>query len=166
MDSVIEQKPEKNQPYVAGQEIELTLSGGSLIIPDFTGMTIQNAVVHIEQNELNIGEITMQSTDEETEFGIVLSQSPITGSMAILDTSISMTVGVPATLNNAIIAIPIPELAESAALRVTLSVNGNEVEQYQGMTQSGKASTSVFLLSTAEQGPLRMLRVSEQPGIL
>jgi len=153
VDSVIAQKPEKDQVYVAGQEIELTLSGGSIIIPELTGMAMQSAISLIEQNSLKIGELTMQSSEDEDEYGVVLSQSPISGSMAILDTSITLTIGVPATLNNAIVTIPIPAMTESATLRVTLSVNGSEVEQYQGMTQSGQAYTTIFLLSTAEQGP-------------
>ena len=152
VDSVIEQKPEKGEPYVAGQEIQLTLSGGSVIIPDMTGMTIQSAVTLIEQNSLNLGEFVMQSTEVEEDYGMVLSQSPIAGSMAILDTSVTMTVGVPATLYNAVVAVSIPEMTESVPLRITLLVNGSEEEQYQGMAQSGKSYTSAFLLSTAEQG--------------
>ncbi|MFH1513391.1 MAG: Stk1 family PASTA domain-containing Ser/Thr kinase [Bacillota bacterium] len=153
VDIVIAQKPEKNQPYVAGQEIELTLSGGSIIIPDLTGVALQNAVALISTNALKLGDMTLENSDDAGDVGTVLSQSPIAGSMAILDTSMSLTIGVPATLNNAVVFIPIPEMAESAALRVTLSVSGTEVEQYAGMTQPGKAYTSVFLLSTAEQGP-------------
>ncbi len=153
VDTVIEQKPEKSQPYMVGQEIELTLSGGSIIIPDMSGMSIQSAVSLIDQNALKIGEFVLESTEVEADYGMVQSQSPIGGSMAILDTSVTLTIGVPATLNNAIVTIPIPEMTESAALRVTLLVNGSEVEQFQGMTQSGKAYTTVFLLSTAEQGP-------------
>ena len=152
VDSVIEQKPEKGEPYVAGQEIQLTLSGGSIIIPDMTGMTIQSAVTLIEQNSLNLGEFVMQSTEVEEDYGMVLSQSPIAGSMAILDTSVTMTVGVPATLYNAVVAVSIPEMTESVTLRITLLVNGLEEEQYQGMAQSGKSYTSAFLLSVPEQG--------------
>jgi eukaryotic-like serine/threonine-protein kinase len=153
VDIVIEQKPEKDQPYVSGQEIQLTLSGGSIIIPDLSGIPMQSAVARIEQNALKLGDITMEGTDEDVNIGIVTAQSPIAGSMAILDTSVSLTVGVSATLNNAVVAIPIPEMEKSAQLRVTLTVNGSEKEQYQGTTQGGKAYTGVFLLSTAEQGP-------------
>ncbi len=153
VDTVIAQKPEKNQPYVAGQEIELTLSGGSIIIPDLTGMALQGAVALISANALKLGDMTLENSDNADDVGMVLSQSPIAGSMAILDTSMSLTIGVPATLNNAVVFIPIPEMAESAALRVTLSVNGTETEQYTAMTQPGSAYTNVFLLSTAEQGP-------------
>lgn len=153
VDTVIEQKPEKSQPYSSGQEIELTLSGGSIIIPDTTGMALQSAVSLLDQNALKLGEFVLESTEVEADYGTVLSQSPIAGSMAILDTSVTLTIGVPATLNNAIVTIPIPEMPESAALHVTLLVDGSEVEQYQGMTQSGKAYNTVLLLSTAGQGP-------------
>ena len=153
VDTVISQKPEKDQPYVAKQEIELTLSGGSVIIPELTGMTMQSAVAQLELNTLQLGEIATQSTENEEEYEMVLSQSPISGTLAILDTNVTLTIGVPATLNNAVITIPIPEMTESAVLKVTLLVNGSEMEQYQGMTQTGKAYTSIFLLSTAEQGP-------------
>lgn len=153
VDTVIAQNPAKNEPYIAGQEIELTLSGGSVIIPDLSGMTLQNAVTQIGQNKLVLGDVVLESTEIEDEYGIVLSQTPLSGSMAILDTNVALTIGVPATLNNAVISIPIPEMSESAALRVTLLVNGEETEQYQGMTQSGKAYNTICLLSTAEQGP-------------
>lgn len=153
VDTVIAQKPEKNEPYVEGQEIELTLSGGSVIIPDLSDLKLQAALTQLEQNNLELGDYIMESTDSEDEYGVVLSQTPIAGSMAILNTSVSLTLGVPATLNNAVVTIPIPEMTESAALRVTLLVSGTEVEQYQGMTQSGDAYTAAFLISTAEQGP-------------
>jgi len=153
VDTVLAQSPAEDEPYVVGQEIELTLSGGSIIIPDLSGMTIQNALAQIAQNDLNIDDVVMESTETEEEFGIVLSQTPIAGSMAILNMGVSLTVGVPATLNNAVVSIDIPEMPESAALRVTLLANGTEEEQYQGMTQSGKAYTTIFLLSTAQQGP-------------
>jgi len=153
VDTVIAQKPAKNEPYVEGQEIELTLSGGSIIIPDLSDMAMQTALNLLEQNDLQLGDIIMESTEMEEEYGVILSQTPIAGSMAILDTSVSLTIGVPATLNNAVITIPIPDMTESAALRVTLLVNSTEVEQYQGMTQSGKAYDAIYLLSTAEQGP-------------
>ena len=157
VDTVTEQKPAKNEPYVAGQEIELTLSGGSIIIPDFSQMTMQAAVSLIEQDALEIEGFDTENTEDEEEYGIVLSQSPIAGTNAILYTDVTLTIGVPATLNNAIITIPIPELPESQSLRVTLLANEMETEQYQGMTQSGKSYTGIFLLSTAEQGPLYML---------
>lgn len=153
VDIVIEQMPQQEQPYVAGQEIQLTLSGGSIIIPDLAGLPMQDAVTMIEQNALKLGDLAMEETEENENFGVVTAQSPIAGSLSILDTSVSLTIGVPATLYNAVIAIPIPETEKTAQLRVTLAADGSETEQYGGTTPGGKAYTGVFLLSTAKQGP-------------
>ena len=94
VDTVIAQKPEKNQPYVAGQEIELTLSGGSAIIPELTDMTLETAQSIIDQDLLHIGEVTLQKSEVLETYGKILSQTPVAGSMAILDTNISLTVAV------------------------------------------------------------------------
>jgi len=152
VDTVIAQNPEKNQPYVSGQEIELTLSGGSVIIPELTGISLETALTLLDQDSLQIGEITLEKTEVIESQGIILSQKPGAGSMAILDTSITMTVGVPAALYNAVVFIPIPQTTESAELRVTLVIHETEEEQYQGMTRIGNAYTNVVLLSASEEG--------------
>ncbi|MBN1778220.1 MAG: Stk1 family PASTA domain-containing Ser/Thr kinase [Clostridiales bacterium] len=152
VDTVIAQKPEKGQPYVSGQEIELTLSGGSVIIPELTGITLETALTLINQDSLLIGEITLERTEVIESHGIILKQEPVAGSMAILNTSITMTVGVPAALCNGVIYIPIPDTTESAELRVTLVIDDAEEMKYQGLTRVGNACTNVVLLNSTNEG--------------
>lgn len=152
VDTVIAQKPEKNQPYVVGQEIELTLSGGSAIIPELTGMTLENAQSLIDQDMLYIGDITLSKSEVVENHGIILSQVPIAGSMAILDTGISLTIGVPPALQSAVVFIPVPDTAQSAVLTVTLVVDNTEVEEFKGNTRVGSAYSHAVLLSVAQEG--------------
>jgi eukaryotic-like serine/threonine-protein kinase len=152
VDTVIAQKPEKNQPYVVGQEIELTLSGGSVIIPELTRIPLETAQTLIDQDLLKIGEITLEKSEVNESYGLVLSQSPIAGSMVTLDTSLAMTVGVPAALHSAVLLVPIPATTETTKLTVTLTIGGAEEEKYQTMTRVGNAYTAVVLLSSADEG--------------
>ena len=152
VDTVTAQNPEKGQPYIAGQEIEITLSGGSVIIPEITGISLEIALTLINQDSLQIADITLEKSEVTENHGIILSQSPVAGSMAILNTSISITIGVPASLYNTVVFIPISQTMQSNELRVTLLVNDVEEEQYVASTRVGNAYTCIVLLSTASEG--------------
>ncbi|HPJ02236.1 MAG TPA: Stk1 family PASTA domain-containing Ser/Thr kinase [Candidatus Limiplasma sp.] len=152
VDTVIAQKPEKNQPYIVGQEIELTLSGGSAIIPELTNLTFETAQTLIDQDTLKIGVITLEKTEVAESNGVVLSQTPIAGSVVTLDTNIAMTVGVPSALHSAVVSVPIPEMAEAKELSVSLVIGDYEEQVFQGMTRVGQAYTAVVLISVAEEG--------------
>ena len=152
VDTVIAQKPEKNQPYIVGQEIELTLSGGSVIIPELTNLSLETAQTLIDQDTLKIGVITLEKTEVAESNGMVLSQTPIAGSVVTLDTSIAMTVGVPAALHSAVVSVPIPEMTDAKELSVTLVTGDYEERAFQGITRIGQAYTTVVLVSVADEG--------------
>ncbi|MBE0601299.1 MAG: Stk1 family PASTA domain-containing Ser/Thr kinase [Firmicutes bacterium] len=152
VDTVIGQKPDKGQPYAAGQEIELTLSGGSVIIPELTNIPLETAQTLIDQDTLRIGEITLDKSEVTTNYGMVLSQTPIAGSVVTLDTGVSMTVGVPAALHSAVALIPIPATTEAGELKVTLTIGDTQENQYTGTTRVGNAYHAVVILSLAEEG--------------
>ena len=152
VDTVIAQKPEKNEPYVAGQEVELTLSGGSAIIPELTNIPLDTAQTLIDQDTLEIGPITLEKVEKNESVGIVLSQTPIAGAVVTLDTSISMTVGVPAAMHSAIVSVPIPAMQESKELELILTYGDTKEIEYSGMTRVGNAYTTVILVSNAEEG--------------
>lgn len=152
VDTVIAQKPEKNQPYVAGQEIEVTLSGGSVIIPELTDIPLETAKTLIDQDMLQVGEITLKKTEVSESYGVVLSQTPNAGSVVTLDTSVTLTVGVPAAMHSAVVLVPIPNSSETAELIVTLTVGDTREEQYRGTTRVGNAYDEVVLLNLSDEG--------------
>lgn len=152
VDTVIAQKPEKNQPYAAGQEIEVTLSGGSVIIPELTDIPLETAQTLIDQDMLQVGEITMKKTEVSESYGVVLSQTPSAGSVVTLDTSVTLTVGVPAALHSAIVLVPIPNTSETAELIVTLTIGDTQEEKYRGTTRVGNAYDEVVLLNLSDEG--------------
>ena len=50
LDTVIAQNPVKDEPSVLGQEIEVTVSGGSTLVPDLTGQPYEVALQLIQEN--------------------------------------------------------------------------------------------------------------------
>ncbi len=152
VDTVIAQKPENGQPYVAGQEVELTLSGGSVIIPELTNIPLETAQTLIDQDTLQLGDITLQKSEVSENYGLVLTQSPSAGSVVTLDTSITMTVGVPSALHSAVVLVPLPATTEAADLTVTLTVGDAQEEMYKGMTRVGSAYSAIVLLTLTDEG--------------
>ena len=128
-------------------------------------MTLETAQSIIDQDLLHIGEVTLQKSEVLETYGKILSQTPVAGSMAILDTNISLTVAVPAALHNAVVSIPIPATAESAPLRVTIVIDNTEVEEYQGQTRVGNAYTNVVLLSVGAGWYVYVLCVSGRRNV-
>ncbi len=153
VDTVIAQNPAADEPCVAGQEIEVTLSGGSTLVPDVTGQSYEEAVQLLSQNSLSVGK-TVYADAAEAQIGTVLSQTPAAGTMAILDTQITLTIGAQSKPYHAEININIPANNESVPLRVILIENNMEVEQYSGMTTEGGAYSVIIPVSSSINGPL------------
>ena len=152
VDTVIAQKPDKGEPYVVGQEIEVTLSGGSVIIPELTNIPLETAQSLIDQDVLQIGEIELVKTEVSESYGVVLTQTPSAGSVVTLDTSVTMSVGVPTALHSAVVLVPIPNTTEAGELIVTLTIGDTQEEEYSGTTRVGNAYTAIVLINLADEG--------------
>jgi serine/threonine protein kinase len=153
VDTVIAQNPQEGEPCSQGQEIAVTLSGGSTLVPDLTGKTYDEAVQLITENTLTVGNVVYGvATDDQ--IGKVLTQSPAAGTMAILDTQVTLTIGAKSKPYRTDVEIQIPAGSESVPLRVMLVENGTEVEQYNGMTTAGAAYSFIIPVSSTLSGTL------------
>lgn len=153
VDTVIAQNPQENQPCSVGQEIEVTLSGGSTLVPDFSGHTYEDALQMIKDNSLSAGKVVYGEASDD-QIGKVLAQTPTAGTMAVLDTQVTLTVGTKSKPYHADMNVNIPASDTSVPLRVTLMESGIEVEQYNGMTSAGDAYSMIVPVSSSQTGPL------------
>ena len=74
-DTVLKQIPEEGEMLPSGGVVQVTLSGGSVTLPDFVGMTRQEAFFLIQQLQLNLSEIREIPVDDSTQFERVAAQS-------------------------------------------------------------------------------------------
>ena len=154
VDTVIAQNPQANEGCVPGQEIEVTVSGGSTLVPDLSGQTYESALKLIEENNLSAGKVVYGDAPTKDQIGTVLSQTPAAGTMAVLDAQVVLTVGAQSKAYHADLDIDIPANPESVPLRVTLEENGQEIDQYNVMTAAGSAYSIIIPVSSSLSGSL------------
>ena len=154
VDTVIAQNPQKDEACMLGQEIEVTLSGGSTLVPDLSGQTYEDALAMIKENNLVAGKVIYGDVNSDDSIGKVLAQTPAAGTMAVLDTQVTLTIGAKGKAYHADMNVSIPAGAQSVPLRVTLEENGQEIEQYSGMTTAGDAYTVIIPVSSSQSGTL------------
>ena len=73
-DTVLSQNPEEGEMMPSGSVVQVTLSGGSVTLPDFVGMTRQEAFFMIQQLHLNLSEIREIPVDDSSQFERVAAQ--------------------------------------------------------------------------------------------
>ncbi len=73
-DTVLSQNPEEGEMMPSGSVVQVTLSGGSVSLPDFVGMTRQEAFFMIQQLHLNLSEIREIPVDDSSQFERVAAQ--------------------------------------------------------------------------------------------
>ena len=74
-DTVLKQIPDEGEMMPSGGVVQVTLSGGSVTLPDFVGMTRQEAFFLIQQLQLNLSEIREIPVDDSSQFERVAAQS-------------------------------------------------------------------------------------------
>lgn len=153
-DTVIGQNPLAGKPCVMGQEIEVTISGGSTLVPDLSKQTYDDALKLLKENNLSVGKVEYGEAASDDTIGTVLAQNPAAGTMAVLDTQVTLTIGIKGKAFHAEMTVEVPAGEQSVPLRVTLVENGEEVEQYSGMTNTGAAYSIIIPVSSGLSGPL------------
>ena len=73
-DTILEQTPGAGTMLTAGGIIQVTLSGGSVVIPKLTGLTRQEALTTADSLGLRITDVIEYATDDNTKFEIVADQ--------------------------------------------------------------------------------------------
>ena len=74
-DTVLSQNPGEGEMMPSGSVVQVVLSGGSVTLPNFVGMTRDEAMYQIQQLRLNIQEIRDIPVDDASQFERVAAQS-------------------------------------------------------------------------------------------
>ena len=99
-DTVLSQIPTEGEMMPYGSVVQVVLSGGSVTLPDFVGMTRQEALFQIQQLQLNLTEIREIPVDDASQYERVAAQffsdekaTPYAvGEQAMLHTQVTLAV--------------------------------------------------------------------------
>jgi serine/threonine-protein kinase len=121
-DTVMKQDPEAGEMKPDGSVVQVKLSGGSVTLPDFTGMTRQEALFLIQQLQLNILEIREIPVDDSSQYERVAAQlftnddgtvSYAAGDQVIQHTMVTLAVYVSNEPEAAVLTETVPDTAAS-----------------------------------------------------
>ncbi|MBQ9263759.1 MAG: protein kinase [Clostridia bacterium] len=73
-DTVLAQAPEEGEMLASGGVVQVILSGASVTLPNLVGMTRQEALMQIQQMQLNLTEIKEIPVDDPAQFDRVAAQ--------------------------------------------------------------------------------------------
>jgi eukaryotic-like serine/threonine-protein kinase len=132
VDTIISQTPLANEPYNAGDTVQVVVSGGSAIIPDLSNLSLEDAQAALAQNSLVPGEAQSEEVSDDALDGKIISQQPIGGSQVMPGTVVNFTVAESKSMRHkATVTLNIPKTTSGVHVRVTLvDLNNVETEKY------------------------------------
>ena len=148
--TVLSQSPQAGESAMTGSAIDLTVSGGRVVVPELTGEREEQALSRIEALGLESGLITYEIVDSPRQDGLVLSQSPQKFEEVLPGSEVELVVGYydrrryTASVN---VEVDVPQ--EGVTVRVTLvDAEGQESEMYAAThTDPGHLALDVLLRS-------------------
>lgn len=143
--TVISQNPEKGQPCIPGQEVEITVSGGSTMVPDVSGKTREEAAAALIENSLGEGKIDYVEVEDQKQVGLVMAQSPTAGTLAILDAQVSLTIAKESKEFHSQVTLVFPQGTQGKLLRVVLVEEETEVEQFAAIVTVADGVTPLMV---------------------
>lgn len=150
--TVLSQSPKAGVAFTPELAVELTISGGSTLIPEVRGYTRENAAEILLQSNLTEASPVYVETADPTQVGIVLAQSPAAGSVAVIDAPVTLTIGMESQPYQGELTLSLPDADFDRQLRVTLLIGGEERTEYEGVVEAGQQSVMLVPLSAAEEG--------------
>ena len=148
--TVLGQSPKAGDSFISGQSAELTISGGSTMVPDLTGRPHEEAVALLRDSSLTEGTPVYVEVTDASQVGQVLAQMPAVGTMAVLDAPVTLTVGIESEPYQGELSIDLPEADHDRTLRVTLELDGEERVEYEGTAAAAGGNVLVPLSATVE----------------
>ena len=152
--TVLEQIPLAGDGYTPGQSVELTISGGSAMVPEVAGRTLEEALNMLSESGLTAGKPVSVETTDRSQIGQVLAQTPTSGNMVVLGAPITLTVGIESQPYQGELSLSIPADEQERVLRVTLLINETETTEYEGTLAAGSESVMLIPLSATLSGDL------------
>jgi len=150
--TVLEQIPQAGDPYTPGQSVELTISGGSTMVPDVTGKSREEAIQLLLESNLSEASATFEPTTDPEQFDQVLAQNPVAGTICALGTPVSLTIGFESQPYQGELTLIVPESDHERVLRVAIFVNRSEVTKYEGTLAAGDQRVMVIPISANAPG--------------
>ena len=148
--TVLGQSPKAGDSFISGQSAELTISGGSTMVPDLTGRSHEEATAMLRESSLTEGTPVYVEVSEESQVGQVLAQMPAVGTMAVLDAPVTLTVGIESEPYQGELSLDLPAADHDRVLRVTLELSGEERLEYEGTVAASGGSVLVPLSATVK----------------
>jgi len=150
--TVLDQIPQANAPFVPGQTVELTISGGSTMVPELTGRSREDAIELLLESGLSEASATFVETTDPYQIGQVLAQNPVSGTMTALGSPVTLTIGIESQPYQGELALTVPESEKECVLRVMLVIDGNEVTEFEGTLASGNQRVMIIPISANISG--------------
>ncbi len=130
VNTILSQTPAANEPYNAGDTVQVEVSGGSAIVPELHNLTPEEAQEALTQNELVSGEMLIKEVSDSALDGKIISQQPTAGTQVLPGTAVRYTVA-ESMRHKATITLTIPKTTSGVHVRVTLvDLNGVETDKY------------------------------------
>lgn len=130
--TVVRQDPVAGTPIDKGDTIRLTISGGSVSMPDLLGLTLEQAEQAVVAYRLSIGDWGYVSVDDPELIGKVVEQSPMAYVRVMHNSSVIIRIGEPSSnLHEAQITVDLADVAVGADINISLeSSTGEEIMSY------------------------------------
>lgn len=132
VNTILTQQPQGGEPYTPGDTLQVTVSGGSILVPDLANHNLEEATSAVVQSGLTIGEIVNESVTDATQNGKVIGQQPSPGTQVMLETAVKITVAdSESKRHKAVITLKMPKTDSGVHVSVKLiDLNGVETEKY------------------------------------
>ena len=129
-DTVVSHQPEAEASITKDTVVTLSVSGGEIVVPDLTGMTLEAAEQMLIDNNLVLSpQLQYADTESEEEHGYVSAQSPEADSRVVQGKSISLQVFRCAKMNPYTeITVTIPESDKDVTVRIMIHAAGSSFE--------------------------------------
>ncbi len=147
---IILQEPETGTSVKLGSAVDVTLSGGRVIVPELVGQREEEALSRIRSVGLTSDLITYETVDSARQDGVVLTQSIEQFSEVLPGSLIGLTVGYYDKRHyQASVSVTVQVPPEGVNVRVTLlGEDGKESDMYAAThTQPGEEEIRVVLRS-------------------
>ena len=151
---VLDQNPQAGGSYAVGQTVELTISGGSTLVPDVSGRTLEEAEALITANNLTLATPHYREVLDASQVGKVMAQDPIAGSLVVMDAPVTLTIAKAAKPYKGEVFVEMPASDRDRELLVVLVEPTGEVEQYRSKYSAGQSSSMIIPISSELSGVL------------
>ncbi|MGN0970943.1 MAG: Stk1 family PASTA domain-containing Ser/Thr kinase [Aristaeellaceae bacterium] len=133
-DFIINQSPVAGESCKAGDIIQITVSGGSAVVPNLQNRTLSEAQAALSESGLTMSSaVTYVDTQDTSLHGRVASQMPAADTQVVQGAQVTLSVyRVESMLARSSVTLDLPQSDGLTSVRITLVQGDTEVTVYQG----------------------------------